>query len=60
MLFKVFIAASGGVLLGAFAEPKITPYLPASIAGNPTTGKVVHAAIGGGSAVAIFWAINKA
>lgn len=58
-LMKVFIAATGGVLLGAYVEPKITPHLPASIATAPATGKIVHAAIGGGSAVIIYWGIRK-
>jgi len=58
-LFKVFIAATGGVLLGAFVEPQITPRLPGSLAGNPTAGKVIHASIGGGSAVVIYWALGK-
>lgn len=58
-LAKVFLAASIGTVLGAYAEPLIVPRLPQSMQ-TPLVGKIVHASIAGGSTVAIFAVIRGA
>lgn len=59
MLWKVFIAATVGTVVGAYAEPYITPKLPVQLA-TPTMAKVIHASIAGASAVGVYWAIGGA
>lgn len=56
-LTKVFISGAVGSFLGSWAEPMITPKLPASLQ-TPTMAKVVHASIAGASAMVAYWGIG--
>jgi len=55
---KVFVAGFGGAFLAQWAGPKITPHLPQSLQ-TPTMAKVVNAAIAGGSAAAVYFALGE-
>lgn len=58
-MVKVFLTVAGATLVGAYIEPKITPYLPSAI-NNATTSKFVHASISGLTGVGIWWGLSKA
>jgi hypothetical protein len=58
-MLKVFIAAVGGTLLGAYVEPKVTPHLPAQLQGA-NVAKFVHAGISGATTVGIWYVIKGA
>lgn len=57
-LTKVFISGALGSFVGSWAEPMITPHLPASLV-TPTMGKIVHASISGASALAVYYVLDQ-
>jgi hypothetical protein len=57
-LTKVFIAGMAGSFVASYAEPMIVSKLPDSLK-TPTGAKITHAAIAGGSAMAVYYTLGK-